>query len=170
MKNFYETIGRVEMFIAKYALFVLSFLVFAAAVMRQLRYPINWANDVATFLFAWCVFLGGDIAVRRNKLFRIVLLTSKLKPKTQLIVQIVNYSIIALFLIGMIGYGVLSAITTKFRSFQGIPGFSYTWVTLAVPIGCASMLVTSILKILEYAKAIREGATIKDDGSVTELV
>ena len=170
MKKFYETIGRVEMFIAKYTLFVLSFLVFAAAVARLARYPINWANDVATFLFAWCVFLGGDIAIRRNKLFRIVLITAKLKPKIQLIIQIVNYGIIALFLTGMIGYGSYLSYTTRLRSFQGIPGFSYTWVTLAVPIGCASMLVTSILKIVEYAKAIREGATIKDDGSVTELV
>jgi len=170
MKNIYETIGKVEMFIAKFALFALSFLVFAAAAMRMARYPINWANDVATFLFGWCVFLGGDIAMRKNKLFRIVLITARLKPKTQLIIQIVNYSIIGLFLIGMIGYGVASAIQTNLRTFQGIPGFSYTWVTLAVPVGCLSMLLTVILKIREYARAIREGSTIQDDGSVTELI
>jgi TRAP-type C4-dicarboxylate transport system permease small subunit len=170
MKIFYETIGKVEMFIAKYALFVLSFLVFAAAVARLARYPINWANDVATFLFAWCVFLGGDIAIRKNRLFRIVLITSKLSPKAQLIVQIVNYCIIGVFLIGMIGYGLYLSVTTWHRTFQGIPGFSYTWVTLAVPIGCASMLVTAILKILEYAKALREGGKVQDDGSVTEVV
>jgi TRAP-type C4-dicarboxylate transport system permease small subunit len=170
MKGIYETIGKVEMIIAKYALFVLSFLVFAAAVMRLARYPINWANDVATFLFAWCVFLGGDIAIRKNRLFRIVLLTSKFSPKTQLTIQIVNFCIIGLFLIGMIGYGSWLSFTTRLRTFQGIPGFSYTWVTLSVPIGCASMLVTAIIKIKEYAKAIREGAKIQDDGSVTELV
>ncbi len=137
MKKTYELIGKVEMQIARYTLFALAALVFVAAVARTLRYPINWAIDVATFLFAWCVFLGGDIAIRKDKLFSIVLLTSKLPHKAQQYLRVVNYVVIGLFLAGMIGFGLWLSYTTRQRTFQGIPGFSYTWVTLSVPVGCS---------------------------------
>ena len=72
MSKLYAFVCKAEMLVAKYTLFALSALVFAAAVARTIRHPMNWAIDVATFLFAWCVFLGGDIAIRENRLFCIV--------------------------------------------------------------------------------------------------
>jgi TRAP-type C4-dicarboxylate transport system permease small subunit len=170
MRDIYGFIGKVEMTIAKYALFVLSFLVFAAAVARLARHPINWANDVATFLFAWCVFLGGDIAMRKNRLFRIDILASKLPQKAQIVLQIINHCIIGLFLRGLVGYGSWLSVITRLRTFQGIPGFSYTWVTLSAPIGCALMLLTVIQKIQEFARSMREGTKIQSGGGVTEVI
>ncbi len=170
MKKLYEWICRMELIVVKYILLVLAFLVFAAAVARTVRHPMNWAIDVATFFFAWCVFLGGDIAVREDRLFCIVLITSKLSPKAQLILKAVNYAIIGLFLIGMIVYGSILSYSTRMRTFQGIPGFSYTWVTLSIPIGCSLMLATSILKIKNYIKAMRGGAEGKAEAGVTEII
>jgi TRAP-type C4-dicarboxylate transport system permease small subunit len=94
MKTAYERLCRAEMLVARYTLFALAALVFAAAVARTLHHPMNWAIDVATFLFAWCVFLGGDIAIREDRLFCIVVLTEKLPQKTQLPSGL-NYAIIA---------------------------------------------------------------------------
>jgi TRAP-type C4-dicarboxylate transport system permease small subunit len=143
--------------IAQGSLAVLSVLVLVAAVARTLHYPLNWAMDAATFLFAWTVFLGADAAMRLDRLFCIELVTGRLPWKGRLAVQIVNYAIIAVFLVGMIGYGLWLSYTTRLRTFQGIPGFSYTWVTLSVPFGCMLMLVTAILKIRAYAQAIATG-------------
>jgi TRAP-type C4-dicarboxylate transport system permease small subunit len=51
-------------------------------------------------------------------------------------------------------YGIKLSYTTRFRSFQGIPWFSYTWVTLSVPIGSMLMVTTTIInfrsKLKEY--------------------
>ena len=69
MKKFYEFLCKQEMQIAKYSLGLLSLLVFVAAVARSLHYPLNWAMDAATFLFAWTVFLGADAAMRLDRLF-----------------------------------------------------------------------------------------------------
>ncbi|MGE5841180.1 MAG: TRAP transporter small permease, partial [Deltaproteobacteria bacterium] len=160
MKNFYEAICRNEMLIAKSSLGLLALLVFAAAVGRFLYHPMNWAMDVATFLFAWTVFLGADAAMRLDRLFCIEVISGRLSPKAQLYLKIVNYSIIAVFLVGMIGYGVPLSWTTRFRAFQGIPGFSYSWVTLSVPIGCALMLITAILKIRAFWHALTTGESI----------
>jgi len=160
MKKIYEFICKQEMLIAKWSLGVLSLLVFAAAVGRFLYYPLNWAMDVATFLFAWTVFLGADAAMRLDRLFCIEVVAGKLPPKAQLYLKVINYTIIIIFLLGMIGYGLWLSYTTRLRTFQGIPGFSYTWVTLSVPFGCALMLVTAILKIKTFVRAISTGEAI----------
>ncbi len=170
MRKPYEVVCRAEMLVARYALFALAFLVFAAAVARSIRHPMNWAIDVATFLFAWCVFLGGDIAIREDRLFCIVLLTEKLPKETQLVLKAVNYVIIGVFLAGMIGYGSWLSYTTRLRTFQGIPGFSYTWVTISVPIGCALMLVSTVRRIAEIVATIRKGTTLEKGGGVTEIL
>jgi TRAP-type C4-dicarboxylate transport system permease small subunit len=172
MKSFYEWICKNEMLIAKGSLGLLALLVFAAAVGRFLYHPMNWAMDVATFLFAWTVFLGADAAMRMDRLFCIEVITAKLPSKAQLYLKVINYLIIIVFLIGMIGYGSWLSYTTRLRTFQGIPGFSYTWVTLSVPLGCALMLVTSILKIKAFWRAISTGESIekREQGVSGEII
>jgi len=161
MKGIYEFICKQEMRIAEWSLAILSLLVFAAAVGRYLYYPLNWAMDAATFLFAWTVFLGADAAMRLDRLFCIEVITKKLPQKTQLYLKCLNYVIIIVFLVGMIGYGLWLSYTTRLRTFQGIPGFSYTWVTLSVPIGCALMLITAALKVKTFMRAISTGEPIE---------
>ncbi len=160
MKRMYGFICEKEMLIAKSALGILTLLVFAAAVGRFLYYPLNWAMDAATFLFAWAVFLGADAAMRLDRLFCIEVVTGKLPRKAQLYLKMINYIIIIIFLLGMIGYGLWLSYTTRLRTFQGIPGFSYTWVTLSVPFGCALMLITAMLKIKTFVRAIATGESI----------
>ena len=161
MKKIYEFICEKEMLIAEWTLGILALLVFAAAVGRFFYYPLNWAMDVATFLFAWTVFLGADAAMRLDRLFCIEVITEKLSRKAQLYLKVINYGIIIIFLLGMIGYGSWLSYTTRLRTFQGIPGFSYTWVTLSVPLGCALMLITSILKIKTFWRALSTGKSIE---------
>jgi len=171
MKTIYEFICKKEMLIAQCALAILSLLVFAAAVGRFLYYPLNWAMDVATFLFAWTVFLGADAAMRLDRLFCIEVITGKLPRKAQLYLKSINYIIIVGFLLGMIGYGLWLSYTTRLRTFQGIPGFSYTWVTLSVPLGCTLMLITAILKIKTFVRAISTGESIeKREGVSGEII
>ncbi len=172
MKEIYELICKKEMLIAKCALGVLSLLVFAAAVGRTLYYPLNWAMDAATFLFAWTVFLGADAAMRLDRLFCLEVVTMRLSQRAQLYLKIINYTIIIVFLMGMIVYGSWLSYTTRLRTFQGIPGFSYTWVTLSVPFGCALMLITAILKIKTFWRAISTGEWIekRQDGVSGEII
>jgi TRAP-type C4-dicarboxylate transport system permease small subunit len=164
MKQLYERLCVHEMRIAQGALAILSVLVLVAAVARTLHHPLNWAMDAATFLFAWTVFLGADAAMRLDRLFCIEVITGRLPRKARLSLQIVNYAIIVVFLVGMIGYGLWLSYTTRLRTFQGIPGFSYTWVTLSVPLGCALMLITASLKIKAYVRAMATGQPLDTPG------
>jgi TRAP-type transport system small permease protein len=154
MKKAYECICKCEVFVAKVFLVFLVGLVFIAAATRYMGYPINWSVDVAVCLFAWCTFLGGDVAMRNNKLMNIEFMIRKLPAKSKNLVEIINLIIIFIFLVALVVYGIKLSYTTRFRSFQGIPWFSYTWVTLSVPIGSMLMVTTTIInfrsKLKEY--------------------
>lgn len=147
MKKVYEIICKCETFLIKVFLVFIVGLVFVAAMTRYLGYPINWSVDMAVCLFAWCTFLGGDVAMRDNKLMNVEFFIRKLPKKYRNSVELINLFIILIFLLALIGYGIMLSYTTRFRTFQGIPGFSYTWVTISVPIAGTLMVVTTISKI-----------------------
>jgi len=169
MKQINAFIYKMEIFISKTFLAIITALVFGAAMARTFRMPIVWAVDVATFLFAWCVFFGADLAIKNDKLMSIDLFTKKLPLKAQHILKLFNLFIMALFLLFLIGFGVWLSYTTRFRTFHGIPEFSYTWVTISVPIGSALMLLTVVEKFITQIKAMRTGKVVLN-GSGKELI
>ena len=151
MKKLYGYICLGELLFVKVAFVSLVLLVFIAAFTRYIGYPINWSVDMAQCLFAWCTFLAADIAMRNDKLMKVDFFVRRLPQNLQSKVEQLNLVIILVFLAALVGYGIWLSYTTRFRTFQGIPGFSYTWVTLSVPVGSLLMAITTVLNI----KAIR---------------
>lgn len=147
LRKVYDVICKGEIFLIKVFLVFIVGLVFVAAVTRYLGYPINWSVDMAVCLFAWCTFLGGDVAMRNDKLMNVEFLIRKLPATYRKYIELINLIIILIFLLAFIGYGIKLSYTTRFRQFQGIPGFSYTWVTISVPIAGTLMVITTFSKI-----------------------
>lgn len=147
LRKAYDVICKGEIFLIKVFLVFIVGLVFVAAVTRYLGYPINWSVDMAVCLFAWCTFLGGDVAMRNDKLMNVEFLIRKLPATYRKYIELINLIIILIFLLAFIGYGIKLSYTTRFRQFQGIPGFSYTWVTISVPIAGTLMVITTFSKI-----------------------
>lgn len=151
MKRFYEGVLRAEAWLAGAFLVVMVLLIFAGGAARLAGYPQNWTTDVATCLFAWACFFAADIAWRRDSLMSIDLVVSRLPARARRAVAWANHAIIVAFLVyGIVG-GVHLSWVSRARSFQGIPEVSYSWVTMAMPVGCLLLLVTTILKIRREA-------------------
>lgn len=147
LRKIYNIIGQMEGLIAGVFLVTMVMLVFVAGVGRAIGFPIRWAMDMSTFLFAWAVFFSADIAMRNNRHVSVKEFINRLPKKLHYYIVLLNYFIIVVFLSFLISYGFLLSYTTRFRAFQGIPGFSYTWVTLSMPVGGIFLLITTILKI-----------------------
>ena len=62
MKKIYAAFCKFEELVALLLLAGLTVLVFVSALMRYIKMPLNWAQDVALVAFAWMIFLGSDIA------------------------------------------------------------------------------------------------------------
>jgi len=144
--NFYQLVCRIESVLARITLFSMVILIFSSVIARTIGYPINWSIDFSTFLFAWSCFLSADVAWRENKLMSVDLLVNRFPIKVRNYIQLFNYSILILFLAYFVVFGIFLSITTWDRAFQGIPGFSYTWVTLSIPVSGIMLLITTILK------------------------
>jgi TRAP-type C4-dicarboxylate transport system permease small subunit len=72
---------------------------------------------------------------------------NRFSEKTKRIIAIVNYSIILIFLVALVFFGIKLSIFSRSRVFQGIPGFSYSWVSMSVPVGSFLQIITVVLKL-----------------------
>ncbi|MTI60419.1 MAG: TRAP transporter small permease [Firmicutes bacterium] len=153
IKKVYDFICKAEEVISGVFLVLIMIMVFAAAVGRSISHPLIWAMDMSTFLFAWVVFFSADVALRKNKHVNVKAIVSKLPERIQYYLALFNYSVIVIFLLFLVRYGVILAYSTRFRTFQGIPGFSYMWVTISVPLGGLLLLISTTLKIVEIVKS-----------------
>lgn len=151
MKKIYERFTKIEPFIAAFGFIVMLLVIFVAAIMRKIGMPLNWSWDISLFLFAWSVFLAADSAMRHNKLISVDFVVNLFSPTWKTWATIATYSIIVVFLLSLAGFGFYLSYFTRVRVFEGIPHFSYTWVTLSVPVGAVLQIITIAIKIRSLA-------------------
>lgn len=131
MKKFYEKVCKLEELIALILVAGIAVLVFVSALMRTVGHPLNWAQDVA--------LIGVDLFVK------------KFPAGVQKVLDILFKVIIAAFLCVLIYYGYGMTTTGWARQITSLH-ISYSWVTMAVPVGSFFMLISTILNIIERVK------------------
>jgi TRAP-type C4-dicarboxylate transport system permease small subunit len=154
MKKIYERLMEGETYAAAFGFTGSTLLIFVSSIMRSIGHPINWAWDLTLFLFAWSVFLAADSAMRHDKLVMVDLLVNAFPVKMKNILTVVNYLLMLAFLVALVVFGVIMSYTTRSRTFQGMPSFSYTWVTLSIPVGAALLCITVVLKLKDSLKKL----------------
>ncbi|MEN3008715.1 TRAP transporter small permease subunit [Pseudothermotoga sp.] len=148
MKKLDEYLVWFEKNVAKVLLITMIVMVFTSGIARFLRHPMNWAVDFSSFLFAWACFFAMDVAWREDKMMSVDLFVKRLPKKAQKIIKIIMLFVVLAFCIYMVIWGSELTWTQRFRKFQGMPNFSYAWVTLAVPVGSLLLVRTTVQKIL----------------------
>ena len=161
LSKFYGYVCLAEEIIAGVFLVAIMVLIFGSGVARTLGHPLGWGMDMATFLFAWAAFFSADVALRKDRHIRVEALVNYFSPKVQRCIGLINYGVILTFLMFLIIYGVILAYGSRFRTFQGMSGFSYMWVTLSVPLGSLLLLITSIRKGKDLLSLM--GARLSDE-------
>lgn len=137
--------------VASLLLLAITILVFVSAIARTMRHPLNWAVDISLLLFAWQVFIGGDIAVRNTNLIGVELLVNKFPGIVQKWLKIVFFVFIILFLGVLVYFGVPLLLQNWKRLFQVLP-ISYSWCTLSVPVGALLMMISASIRLVEIIK------------------
>ena len=145
MKKFYEKVCKLEELIALILVAGIAVLVFVSALMRTVGHPLNWAQDVAL------IFLGSDVAMRGSGLIGVDLFVKKFPAGVQKVLDILFKVIIAAFLCVLIYYGYGMTTSGWARQITSLH-ISYSWVTMAVPVGSFFMLISTIRNIIERIK------------------
>lgn len=144
MKKIYEQFCKLEEIIALVLLSGITILVFVAAVMRTLNMPLNWAQDAALVAFAWLIFLGSDIAMRGEGLIGVDLIVRKFPMTVQKALDVIFKLIIIAFLVVLVVNGYGMTVSGWSRQITTL-GISYSYVTMAVPVGTALYATSDIM-------------------------
>jgi TRAP-type C4-dicarboxylate transport system permease small subunit len=147
----YRWFCKLEELVVSLLVAVITFLVFISAVARSVKHPLNWAQDVSLLLFAWVVFLGADLALRKADFVRVDMLVSHFPAKVQ---KFLYYfmSLLAIAFLGiLVVYGFPLSIDNAKRLFQTL-GISYSWATVSAPVGSILLIITIILKLVAHWK------------------
>jgi len=90
--------------------------------------------------------------MRADKLINIDLLISHFPERLRNYLSIAIYLIILVFLFLRIHNGIRLSLFSQKRVFQGIPGFSYSWAMLGIPVRCLLQSATVVLKIQQLLR------------------
>ncbi len=151
MKTIYRKFCRFEEVLSVVLLAGLTILVFISAMMRTVGMPLNWAQDVALVAFAWMIFLGSDIAVRGPGLIGVNIIVKKLPGSIQKTLDIIFKVVIIGFLCVLVINGFVMTLDGWDREITTL-GISYSWVTLAVPVGAFFMIISTVIRLIETVK------------------
>lgn len=150
MAGMAERLRRAEVVLAGAFVIAMVAMIFTGGTARLMRMPVNATIDFATCFFAWATFLSADVAWHRNRLTALRLVPERLSPRARWRLDLANYGLV----LAVLGYGVVAgtwlAWISRTRTFQGMPDISYSWVTAALPVGCALMILTTLAKIRDH--------------------
>jgi TRAP-type C4-dicarboxylate transport system permease small subunit len=151
MKKIYQYYCKVEVFVCAVGFFSIVVLVFASAIARGLRHPIQWTVDISQLLLAWVSFLGADVAWRHGQILGLDLITKNFPLKIRRVAELIVLLVILTALVVFIRYGIQLAKSNWKRAMQ-VVRMSYSFVTLSLPVASVSMSVSTIIKIVEQIR------------------
>lgn len=161
MSTVLNTIKKIETFIGTVFIIFIVLLVFIAALVRWIGFPIAWSIDAAQLLFGWVVFLGADIALKNDSHIGVDMIVNKLPFKARKIIKIINYICIQVFLLIIIYYGVDLSIQNYERLFNTLR-ISYSYATISVPVGCSLMFLTMCQKLINAVVEKEDSLALSD--------
>ena len=135
-----------ERWLTAILLLAIAVMVFVSTIARALGHPLNWAVDISMLIFAWMVFLGGDVVVRETNLISVDLFQNMLPPAFRKWLNIAFSLAMIVFLLILVRYGIPLLIQNWKRMFQATE-ISYSWCTLSVPVGSALMIISLSAKL-----------------------
>ncbi|MDH2435409.1 TRAP transporter small permease [Pokkaliibacter sp. MBI-7] len=134
---------RLEEWVARVFLALIVLLVFGAAVARTFNHPIIWSVDMAQLLFVWVCVLGADQALRKREHIGVDILVRHFPAQVRGYLDVLLYVLIIAFLVTLAIRGFELTWLNKERRF-GDSNISYAFVTVAVPVGCVLLTITSL--------------------------
>ena len=128
-------------------------VLFSGVVSRYVFHiPLVWADELASTLFLWLSMMGAVVALRRGAHMRMTAVVSKLSSEKQALVEVIgivaSLAFLVMFLWPAWEYASDEAIITT-------PALeiSNMWRAIAIPLGCALMVIAALLRLAITGKA-----------------
>lgn len=146
MTRIIDLAKKAEEFISSMLLLVVVLLVFLTAIGRWVGLPVAWSVNIAQLLFVWVIFLGASQALRNGKHIGVDVLTNLLPARLKKLNELFVLILMLMFLLFSIIYGLKLSIDNSTRIINNT-SVSYSFITLAVPVGSFLMMLGVIGKM-----------------------
>ncbi len=131
----------------------LTLIVFFQVLFRYAFHsPIDWSEELAMFLFQWCVYIGAAIAVRRGFHYHLDLLTQRvpdcLKKSMALLASVCIFATSYV----MVVYGIKMMMMVQVQSYP-VMKFSMAYGYLPIPVAGILISIFQISIFIQQIKA-----------------
>jgi TRAP-type C4-dicarboxylate transport system permease small subunit len=152
MKKIADKIEKFQLGAGIILLTIFLIAVLAQVFSRYIGVTAVWTEEVAMYSFIWATFMGASAMVNQDAHFAFTFLGEKLEGKKGEILKIITKTIMLLFAIGMIWYGIKIVDTFWTYIWISIPQFKmgYTW--MCIPISGLTMVIYLVAHIQEHIK------------------
>jgi len=154
MKKIIDMIEKIQLIIGGICLTIFFVTVLIQIITRYLEIPVIWTEDVSMYAFIWSIFMGASAMVNEKEHFAFTILSSKLKGNSKICLQIIISTIMLMFTLAMLYYGM--QIVEKFWNYSwiSIPQFKMGYVWLCLPITGITCSIYLISHIFEGVNSI----------------
>ncbi|MGN1009073.1 MAG: TRAP transporter small permease [Butyricicoccus sp.] len=119
-----------------------------------LKNPSTTSEEVLRYLLVWTTMVGGAYAYGRRKHLAITMLTKKLSPRGQKILDICVQAVVILFCVVVMIMGDLRLVETTFNQISSALHLPMPYVYASIIVGGVLIVFYAIIFILEDLKAI----------------
>lgn len=126
-------------------------VIMAAQVVARYIFsnPFVWAEEIATYLFIWIVFLGAGLAFNRRAHIVVDYFARMLPPKVFRGISLVLNLMVVAFLL-LLGYQGIGFVQANW----GVPAYTTSWVGLSS--AYAAVSAGAVLMILGVVRSLRD--------------
>jgi|SRR5690625_285023 len=132
--------------------FLLLIITVALQVLARfvLHIPLIWAPDLAQLLFAWLIFLGAAVALRKNTHYTVDIIPYG-KRSIDVPLEIIGFIVTAAVIYLMFFHGITLTELRKSGVIQSL-GISRMWAYASIPVSGALMALYAIEALLRFIK------------------
>lgn len=159
--TFMSVVTNLDAIITGVTLALATIIVNANVLMRYFfKSPLYWAEEVATGLFVWTVFVGSSYAYRRHAHLGVDILVNALPGKIRSVVKF-TIKILELLILVMLTYVSVLYVSNTWDKLSNTLRMPSWYIAIAVPLGFGLSLVYSIIFLGMDLKAVlkKEGGT-----------
>ena len=169
-KGWLKILCNLDLFLVSVALAVLTFVTFAAVIMRYvLKAPLLWQEEAQAFCQVWMIFLGASVAFRQGSIVAIEMVVDALPEKARKVMEYV-IDMIVIFTLTFLMVKSQQYIAQVFgRTHRGTPilGIPYELIYGIAPYGCGLMIISYLLS--KYLPRFVKDVNIEITGDQEEV-
>jgi len=151
-----KILEKAQMTLGVITLSIFFIAIIIQIVSRHMGVAIIWTEEVANYSFIWSIFMGAAVMVNQREHFSFDFLTIKLKGRKKTVLVLIIDTIVLLFALAILYYGIEAAQTFWNYNWVAIPEMKMGYVWISLPIMGFTMAIYTLGHLFNGFKDLKK--------------